>query len=264
MKIKLSLTMITYNAEATLAKTLASVKDLVDEKVIVDCYSNDKTIAIAKKFNAKVYSNPYESEGAQRNFALKKAQGEWILALDDDELVSRELRKEILKVINSNTNYNGFKIPYQNFFLGRPLNHGGENYEMMRLFKRTSGTSQPYQIHAQYELKRGVVGNLRNKIYHYSYRSLSQLYIKFTFYAFREAKIKIKNDENASLRKMVLYPLHMFWARYVESKGYRDGVVRIPLDVAFAYMEFLTYLILLLYKLKLVGRPKHHPAHSSK
>ena len=67
------------------------------------------------------------------------------------------------------------------------------------------------------------------------------MYKKFTAYAFWEAKDKFKSGERSSLKKLILYPVHMFWARFIKDKGYKDGYFRIPLDLGFAYMEFLTY-----------------------
>lgn len=245
MEDKLSLVMITYNAQVMLEKVLLSVKGLVDEIVIVDSYSNDNTIKIAKKYNARIYYKIYKDEGEQRNFGLEKVTCEWILTLDADEIVSPQLKKDIIEILKNNTEFVAFKIPYQNFFLGRTLNYGGENYEMIRLFRKNYGYAQPYQIHSQYKIKKGKIGILTGKIYHYSYQSLSQLYIKFTQYAMREAKVKKSKKETTSIKKIFLYPFHMFWTRFIEEKGYKDGLIRIPLDLGFAYMEFLTYFLLL-------------------
>ncbi len=243
--MKISLSVITYNSEDTLAKTLESVQGLADEIVIIDAFSTDKTVSIAKQFGAKVLVNKYLGEGEQRNFGLKRMTGEWVLVLDDDEVVSPGLRKEILLKVNNVSNINGFIIPYQNYFLGKALEYGGENYEMLRLFKRKVGYSDLKKIHAQYHIRNGETFTLKNKIYHFSYRSIPQLYYKFTLYGFREAKIKKGRGEKTSLKKITIYPIHMFWARFVESKGYKDGLIRIPLDLAFAYLEFLTYFLML-------------------
>lgn len=248
MKPKLSLSMITLNAEETLARTLDSVQGLVNEIVIIDSYSTDKTVEIAKKYKAKIYTNKYIGEGTQRNLGLDKVSGDWVLVLDDDEVVSPELKEEILEITNKKQAYNGFKIPYQNFFLGKPISHGGEYYEMLRLFKKEFGVATNVQVHSQYQLKTGEVGLLKNKIHHYSYRSISQLFKKFTDYSFREARKKLINGEKTSLKKITMYPAHMFWARFVEDKGYKDGLFRIPLDLAFAYMEFLTYFLMFFLK----------------
>ncbi len=254
MKVYLSLLMITKNGEKTIEKTLYSVKNLVDEIVIVDNYSSDKTITIAKEYQSKVFFYKGKDLGKQAKLGLNKCQGEWILVLDSDEYLSSKLKREIKKILDVRYSmlqkYTGFYIPFQNYFLGRPVMYGGENYKMLRLFKKDSVDIKPAIVHHKYFIKKGKIGYLKAKIIHHSYRSLPQMIEKFTEYARREAKQKLKRGEKSSLKKIFFYPLHMFWARFIEDKGYKDGLFRIPLDLGFAYMEFLTYFFLFIFKLK--------------
>lgn len=254
MKSKLSLLTITKNAQGLIEKTLESVKGLVDEIIIIDNCSTDKTVEIAKKYGAKVYLHHEEDLGKQKRYGLGKCKGEWVLVLDADEYLSESLRKEIkeLFVIRYSLlgKYDGFYIPFQNHFLSQSIKYGGENYKMLRLFKKNAVYINPALVHERFEINKGKVGKLRGKIYHHSYRSLWQTYKKFTDYAIREAKQKFNNGEKSSLKKIFLYPLHMFWARFVEDRGYKDGLFRIPLDLGFAYMEFLTYIFLWWYGIK--------------
>jgi len=266
MKSKLSLLMITKNAEELLAKSLESCRGLVDEVILVDNRSTDSTCDIAKKYGAKIYLNSEQDLGKQRAFGLKKVTNEWVLVLDADEVILEGLRREILhlkisnfqfpiskQVSNSNSqtsNYSGFYIPFQNHFLGRPVNYGGENYKKLWLFRKDAVAIEPAQVHEEFKLKKGRPGVLKHKIFHYSYRSLRQTLGKFSDYAIREARQKSKKGEKTSLKKIILYPMHMFWARFVEDKGYKDGIFRIPLDLGFAYMEFLTYFLMLFIKNK--------------
>jgi len=251
METPLSLVIITKNAEELLDKCLESVKGLVDEIVLVDDYSTDKTLEIAIKHSCRIYLRRDKDLGKQKAYGLKKAKNNWILFLDADEILSPALKKEISTILVKKAQLQGlsfnvaYRIPYQNHFMGRPINYGGEDYKMIRLFKKEYAISRPSLVHEKVEIKKGKTGNLKNKILYNSYRSLGQVYRKFTDYAFREAYRKIENGEKTSFKKLTLYPLHMFWARFVEDQGYRDGFFRIPLDLGFAYMEFLTYFLML-------------------
>lgn len=247
MKVKLSLLMITKNAEELIEKSLKSVKGLVDEIVVIDNFSTDETVNIAKKYGAKIFLHKEEDLGKQRAYGLIKVTGEWVLALDSDEIVSEKLRNEISSRVNRDqiSNFSAFNIPFQNHFLGRPISHGGEDYKKLILFRKDTVKIEPAFVHEKFEVKRGVVRNLKNKIYHYSYHSLWQVFKKFTDYGIREAKQKSTDGEKTSLKKIFLYPIHMFWARFVKDKGYKDGIFRIPLDLGFAWMEFLTYFLLM-------------------
>lgn len=250
MKSSLSILTVVKNEEKNIKAMLESVKGLADEIILVDNLSTDRTVEIAKKYEAKIYYYAGRNEAKHKEFGLSKVTGDWVLMLDGDEVVTEKLREEIKKILKSKKPSDGYLIPYQSFFLGRPIRYGGENYKKLTLFKKDKIEVLPLSIHAYFRLKKGKHGILRNKILHYSYRSLSQLFTKFTDYAKREARIKLKNEEKPTLKKIFLYPLHMFWARFVKDKGYKDGIFRIPLDLAFAYMELMTYILLLMYWFK--------------
>jgi hypothetical protein len=228
----LSVVIIVKKNDDLAKKNLASVRRLADEIVILsdDDYLKDDL-------------------GKKRKLALSKVKSEWVLALDSDEMVTPALAKEIKKAINS-SQYDAYLIPYQNHFFGKPINHGGENYKVLRLFKKDAVTIKPSLVHEKYEVKKGKVGELKNKMNHFSYRSILQVFKKFTDYAGREARQKMRKGEQSSIKKLILYPIHMFWARFIEDKGYKDGLFRIPLDLMFAYMEFMTYFLILTHRKK--------------
>ena len=248
MKNRLSLLMVTKNAGETLEKSLASVKKIVDEIIIIDSKSTDRTVEIAKNYLAKVYVKEFSDIGKQRKFGLDKVSHDWILVLDSDEIVSEKLMKEIKsKIENTRIKITGYYIPYQNFFLNTPLQYGGENYMMLRLFRKNSVNITPSLIHEHFKLLKGKSSRLKGKIFHHSYRSLPQIFAKFTDYGIRMAKEKFLSREKSSFKKIFIYPIHMFWARFIKDKGYEDGLFRIPLDLGFAYMEMVTYIFLLYY-----------------
>ncbi|MDO8497733.1 MAG: glycosyltransferase family 2 protein [bacterium] len=244
MKSNIALLMITYNSEELLRKSLSSVKDIVAEIVVVDGGSTDETIKIASLYGAEIYNYKGINLGGQRAHGLSKIQQEWVFMLDSDEIISLKLADEIEEVVK-NAGYDGYYIPYKNHFLGKPVNHGGENYKILRLARKEKIKINPSLLHEKISLTSSKTGELKNYMYHYSYRSLGQVFKKFTDYAKREAEEKYKKGERVSLKKIFLYPVHMFWARFIEDKGYKDGFFRIPLDLGFAYMELVTYIFLL-------------------
>jgi glycosyltransferase involved in cell wall biosynthesis len=246
MSAKLSVLMITKNAAETLEKSLASIKKIADEIIIVDSLSTDRTVEIAKNYLAKIYVKEFTDIGKQRIFGLSKAKGKWVLILDCDEIVSEKLMNEIKsKIENNRIKINGYYIPYQNFFLGKPLQFGGEDYKMLRLFRRVKLSIKPSLVHNKIEVKDQKTGYLKGKIFHHSYRSVFQMFMKFTDYGVRMAKEKYLAGEKSSFKKIFLYPPHLFWSRFIKDKGFENGFFRIPLDLLFAYMEMVIYLVLL-------------------
>jgi len=239
---------ITKNSVETLEKCLISLKDLVSEILIVDSDSTDGTLSILKKYDTKVFQFSTDDLGKKRAFGLKKMQSDWVLMLDADEIISLALKLEIKELMKKKRLMDGYLISYQNHFLKRKIYYGGEKYEMLRLFRKDKALIKSALVHEKVKLKTKRLGKLRGKIYHYSYRNFRQIYSKFTDYAKREVQKKIDKGEKSSLRKIFLYPLHMFWARFIENKGYKDGLWRAPLDIGFAYMEWMTYLLLAMRK----------------
>lgn len=242
--------MITRNSDDLLEEGFDSVEDLVDEVIIVDDGSIDRTLEIAKQFKARIYTYKQENLGLKRQFGLDKIKSDWVLMLDADEIVSQALSSEIKKVIsNSKTAFDAYYIPYQNHFLGREVKYGGENYKIIRLIKRSAAKIYPLFLHEKFDAANNKIGELNGKIFHYSYRSVIQMFTKFTDYAKRAAKDKIKRKEKVGFIKLFFFAPHMFWARFIKDKGYKDGLFRLPLDLGFAYMEGMTYWFLLLMKL---------------
>jgi glycosyltransferase involved in cell wall biosynthesis len=243
----LSCYFIVKDAEKTLQRALKSVKSVADEIIIIDDGSKDSSPSIAKKYGAKVVSFINPSEGEKRKFALEQCKYDWVLCMDADEEISPELATDIKKVLEK-PEKDGYIIPFLNHFLGHPLRYGGENYAILRLFRKSKADLENTPIHAFHHLPEAQSGRLEGYILHYSYQSLWQVYSKFTNYAFREAHKRIAKGEKSSLKKITMYPVHMFWARYIEDKGYKDGLIRIPLDLGFAYMEWLMYVLMIFIK----------------
>lgn len=235
----LSVVIITKNAAETLSQCLDSIVGLSDETILVDDFSTDSTTTIAKKHNVMVLQHHEINLGKQKQYAIKKATKDWILVLDADEYVSTGLKHEIKKIISKKTAFSAYRIPYENHYLGKIVKWGGENYAMIRLVKKTNAHIADSLVHESIDAENLKVGKLTNCILHYSYRSLGQMYRKFTDYAIREAKERRSKGESASLLNIISYPAHMFFARFIKDKGYKDGFFRIPLDLGFAYMEFL-------------------------
>ena len=123
--MKLSVAMITMNEERILEKTLESVKDIADEIVIVDSGSSDRTEEIAKKYGTKFYVESWKGYGPQRNSAIDKASGEWILNIDADEEISPELQKKILEIKSSTDDRSVFNVNFTSVCFGKKIRYGG-------------------------------------------------------------------------------------------------------------------------------------------
>lgn len=248
-KIDLSVIILTKNNERIIENCLKSIS-FAKEIIIVDSGSKDKTLDIAKKLRAKIFFSKSESFGFQRNLGIEKATMPWILFLDSDERVSANLKKEMFKVLKE-PKLDAYWIPIASHFGQKRLFYGGENYRKLILFKKEIGkcTNQNVGEHIEVE-KDAKVGRFRSSVFHYSYQSFWQVLKKFTFYARLEAKDRLARRERVTPKKMIFYPIHMFWARYFKEKGWKDKWRGFLIAWLFSYMEFVTFLFLFLQNIK--------------
>lgn len=240
MKNKLTVLIITKNSEATLEETLRSAKELTDSLLVVDDYSTDKTCAIARTFGAVVTRRKSMGFADQRAFALTQIVTEWTLVLDSDEVLTDSNIKEAKETLLNPTK-DGYNLRFRNHLFGKKLTQG-ELHKKLVLFKTKKASIKDVWVHEQYEVD-GTVGELKSEVTHNSYRSVSQILIKFMKYAHLQAKEYKKNGVHVGVRELFLNPLHMFYARFIKDKGYLDGLPRFFLDVAFAKMEFFSYFL---------------------
>jgi glycosyltransferase involved in cell wall biosynthesis len=165
-----SVAMIATNEEKNLPRTLAGVAGWVHEMVIVDSGSTDRSPEIAREFGAKHFFNrDFRGHAEQKNIAIAKCTGDWILLLDGDEVVTPELAAEIQSTLASTT-LNAFWMPRLNIFMTRWMRHGGLfPDEKLRLFRRGVATvDESIGPHGtpQYNADKG---HLRNHLMHYGY-----------------------------------------------------------------------------------------------
>jgi glycosyltransferase involved in cell wall biosynthesis len=136
-----SIVILTYNSEDSLPLTLASVKELSNDIHIVDSYSQDRTLDIARQNGVQITQHVFNNYGAQRNWAIDNLplRNEWQLHLDADERISQELAREIA-ALDETVSQDGCYIPRIVVFMGREIRHGGMAPTWhMRLFRTGKG-----------------------------------------------------------------------------------------------------------------------------
>ena len=182
--MKITAIIITYNEENNISACLKAL-EWVDERLVIDSTSLDKTAQIAKKYGAKVFILPFTNFADIRNYALKKASGEWILYIDADESVTPELAKQIKSKIEQQ-NYSIFTIKRKNFYLGRQWPH---TEYVKRLFKRESLKGWFGDVHES-PITEGPVGRIDEYLLHYTHNDISSMVEKTNKWSEIEAKLK--------------------------------------------------------------------------
>ena len=230
MKPRISAIIHTLNEELSIANALRSVASWVDEIIVVDMYSDDRTVEIARSFGAKVFL--YEKKGSAdpaRNFSQEKATGDWIITLDADEIVPLELSRVLVKIAEDDRADVCF-ISELNYFGGFPLlltGWGPEQDRHDRFYRRGALVYSP-NIHTGAQRKEGSrVLSLKYRpglaIIHFNYLNVSHCIEKLNRYTGIEASQRYQKGKKMRATDMVLRPLWEFINRYFRRQGFRDG-----------------------------------------
>jgi len=231
---------ITLNEEQHIERCLASLK-FCDEIIIVDSGSSDRTLEIARKITAKIFSHPWEGYSAQRNFALQLTQCRWVLSIDADEEASSDLAAEIDRVFCLPDKYLAFTVPRKTFHSGRWIKHGGwYPNRLVRLFKKGEGRWVGNELHERW-LSPGPVGKLEGHLYHYSFSSITDQVDRNNRYSSLGAVALSKKGERFSLLKLLGKPIFKFIETYVVKLGFLDGRRGFMIAVSAAYSVFLKW-----------------------
>lgn len=223
---RLSVAIITLNEEANLARTLASLT-FADEVIILDAGSTDRTAAIAAEHGAHFFVEQWKGFGAQKNAALGKCTGEWVLSLDADEEVSPQLSASIRTTLDGKLAHAAYFVARRNLFLGRWMKHGGYYPDRkLRLIRRNSAAFEERAVHETLRFT-GSTGTLEGDLIHHAYPTL-ELYLEhMERYSTLAAMQYLKKNSTASFPKflngVVLNPLATFFYNYILRLGLLDG-----------------------------------------
>ena len=221
--MKLSVGLIVNNEERILGKTLDAIKDLADEILIIDSGSTDSTIEIAKSKGTKVFLEEWKGFGPQKNSVIEKCSGEWILLIDADEVVSPELKEKIKEIIEKNEN-KVYEINRCSVCFGKELKYGGwSNQYATRLWKKGSVKVSDNLVHEEF-LTELPKEKIKEKIYHYTYLTLSDYIARFDRYTTLGAEEYLKRGKKASFFNIVINPFFKFIRMYIFRLGFLDGL----------------------------------------
>ena len=228
-KATISALIVTYNAERFIHGCLESVK-WADEIIVVDMFSNDRTVEIVKKYTDKIIQSNEKNHEARTNIGIDNATSDWILKVNATERITEVLRNEIKEKINSQEGYSGYSVPRLNYFYGRFIE---ERPGPLYLFKKGSGRYPCICGHEKISIK-GKVGHLRNFKVHYSALTIRDIIDKGNSYTSNDVKAVFAGNPHAFFCKLPVYranlfnliyrPILGFLGFYIFGKGYKYGM----------------------------------------
>jgi glycosyltransferase involved in cell wall biosynthesis len=235
----LSAIIITRNEARNIAACLESVA-FCDERIVVDCGSDDDTVKIAIAAGATVVAHAWAGFGAQKNFALSQARGDWVLAIDADERVPAPLAAEILSTIRS-ASADGYEIGRLSTFLGRPMRHSGwfPDY-VLRLFRRGKARFSDDLVHERV-ICEGPIGRLSGVLDHHPVLQLEDALRRVDSYSTAGAGM-LAASRRVSFSSGITHGLWSFLRAYIMRLGFLDGHEGFLLAVANAEGTYYRYM----------------------
>jgi glycosyltransferase involved in cell wall biosynthesis len=238
--MKITATIVTLNEERNIARAIESLR-CVDEILIVDSGSSDRTRDIAGRLGARVVEEPWRGYAAQKNFASLQAAHPWILSLDADEMVSEELEADILSLKKEGPRYDSYSMPRMAQYLGRWIQHSGWYPDRkVRLFHRDRAEWKGEYVHESVRVD-GPTGRLDGKLLHFTCDSLSQHLRTLDRYTTLAAEQLKSRHSPVPLRRLVVDPGWTFLRTYFVQRGFLDGPQGLAIAWMAAFYTFLKY-----------------------
>ena len=194
---------LTYNEEPNIAHALNSVSGWAHQIFIVDSYSTDRTVPIARTYPCEIFQNQFVNYSSQRNFGLMELpiKTEWVLFLDADEWVPDGLKREITEVIESNPEENGFYIKYRMIWAGQWIRRGYYPMWILRLFRYGKAYCEDRSVN-EHLIIEGKTGHLQNDFVHEDRKGIGDWIQKHIRYAEREATELCKRNEGCDQQEV--------------------------------------------------------------
>lgn len=252
MAEKLSVLVPVFNEEGNLRACLDSVREIADEIFVVDSFSTDSTIDIARSYGARVVQHEYVNSAAQKNWAIPQCKHDWVFIIDADERMTEELRDEIKGLLErpGGPELSGYFVVRRNFFLGGEIKHGGwETNDVQRLFRRDMGRYAERDVHADVEVKdksgqRVQSGRLKAKLDHITCApdGLNRYFQRFNRYTTQAAERYHREGRKPYFWNFFLHPGWEFFKMYFLKLGFLDGIPGLAVCSFCAFTRFVRYM----------------------
>jgi len=237
---KLSAIIITLNEEKNIQDCIDSLKDVVDEILVVDSFSTDKTEEICRENGVRFLQNPWEGHGQQKNWANKQATYDYILSLDADERLSDGLKEDILE-IKRNWKYDIYSVNRLTYFHDRKLKYSLYPDRQLRLFDRRK-TQWNLTFHDRIITGKGItLKRISKDIIHFPNQNIHEQINSLNNNSTLFARDRIDLGGKPSMFKLIFSPTFAFIKSYIFQMGFLDGIYGFITCMNMAHYRFLKY-----------------------
>ncbi|GGG34231.1 glycosyltransferase family 2 protein [Chelatococcus composti] len=242
MSLPLSIFVIAHNEADRIGRTLAAVRHLTDDLVVVDSGSTDETVAVAEAHGARVIFNPWPGYGPQKRFAEDQCRHQWLFNIDADEVVPPDLAAEIAALFaNGEPPADAYETRIAEIFPGEAAPHRfAYALAPVRLYRRDKGRYSDSTVHDRVVLAPGArVRRLKGTIHHFSVRSLGDQLAKLNSYTDAQADNLEERGERVSILRLYLEFPAAFLKAYIGRRHFVRGVYGFMTAMNFAFYRYL-------------------------
>lgn len=246
----LSIVIIVKNEEKNIDRCLNSVLPIADDIVVVDSYSTDKTEEICRKYNVNFIMHEWEGYAGTKNYANLQAKYDWILSLDADEVLSKELQESIINAKLSQK-FDFYRIKRRTNYCGKWIKFTDWNPDIkIRLFNRQKSKWIGNHVHEKLVIEdySGKMPLLEGHCYHYSINSIEAHIAQVNKFSSLSALDLYEKDKRPTYGKLIFSPLMIFIKSYIIKGGFRDGIYGLAISIISSHARFLR--ILKLFELR--------------
>jgi glycosyltransferase involved in cell wall biosynthesis len=243
-RLPITLVVITHNEEQNISRCLQAA-DFCAEQLVIDSGSTDRTIELASSLGARVLPRVWTGYRDQKNYGSEQAAQDWVLCIDADEVISRELAANIRAEFARGPDCDAYELNRHSYYAGQLINHSGW-YPQWRLFLYRKGAAswggiEPHTTVVHTGQRRG---RLQGDLFHYTYRDISHHMTKLVAQARDSARAMHSAGRSATVADLVLRGPWAFGRAYVFERGILDGFYGLVISASAGYYTFLKYAML--------------------
>ena len=242
-KHSLSVILITKNEADRVELCLQSIVDIADEIIVLDSGSTDETVAICQRYTDNVTVTDWPGFGKQKQRALDKASGDWVLSIDADEALDEKMQQALISLLTQDTiTATAYRLPWGVTLYGKTLKYGRSARSVLRLFKRDGAHYTLDEVHETVIPSAGTTAVLKGLLLHYTHRDYGHGLDKAAQYAWLGSKkYHRKGKKSHGLVLALLRAIWTFILIYIIRRGFLDGSVGFIVAMTYAQVSFNKY-----------------------
>lgn len=239
-KLPISVFIIAKNEADRIPLAIRSVRDWVDEVIVIDSGSEDDTVAVSGSLGARTEYRAWTGYGEQKVYGESLCRNDWLMNIDADEEITPELRDEILALFQAGAPDAGYRLPILPLYSFQKRAHPWTaHHHPVRLYRKSHAGFSASPVHDTVQVRHGRVGRLRGMVLHRSFRSLTHHVDKVNFYSSAQAEDRYAKNRNPSAFELLVTPPLAFLKSLIGRREFVNGIDGVIVSYMYAFQRFI-------------------------